>query len=78
MAHIGHPVMGDPLYAKGFRSKSSLLTPETKAALLTLDRQAVHAAVLGFEHPVTKELLEFESELPADLLALQLALRGAS
>ena len=77
MAHIGHPVMGDPLYAKGFRSKSSLLNDATKAALATLDRQALHAAVLGFEHPVTKELLQFESALPADLEALRIALAEA-
>jgi 23S rRNA pseudouridine1911/1915/1917 synthase len=36
-----------------------------------LERQALHAAVLGFVHPITRETLRFETPLPADLLALQ-------
>lgn len=76
MAHIGHPVMGDPLYAKGFRSKASRLPAAARACLDALSRQALHAAVLGFEHPVSGELLSFESPLPADLVALDAALRG--
>ncbi len=77
MAHLGHPVLADPLYAKGFKSKVSRLTPAARAALEALgQRQALHAAVLGFEHPVTGEILEFESELPPELLALEAALAG--
>ena len=74
MAHIGHPVMGDPLYAKGFQSKASRLAPAARAALEVLGRQALHAATLGFRHPVTGEFMEFESALPADLRTLQTAL----
>ena len=74
MAHIGHPVMGDPLYARGFRSKASRLDAASQASLQVLGRQALHAAVLGFEHPVTGEALEFESDLPDDLAALASAL----
>ena len=74
MAHAGHPVMGDPLYAKGFQSKASRLAPEARQALAALGRQALHAAILGFEHPVTGEFLEFESDLPADMVALESAL----
>ena len=74
MAHAGHPVMGDPLYARGFQSKVSRLVPEARQALVALGRQALHAAILGFKHPVTGEFLEFESELPADMLVLQSAL----
>ena len=74
MAHLGHPVLGDPLYAKGFLTKASKLAPAARAALEQLDRQALHAAVLGFPHPVTREAMLFESSLPADLVALEAAL----
>ncbi len=77
MAHIGHPVMGDPLYATGFRTKSARLEDEARVALEALGRQALHAARLGFEHPGTGEELEFESDLPADMQRLLDALRGA-
>ncbi len=76
MAHLGHPVIGDPLYGKGFRTKAVKLVDAAREAVEGLRRQALHAAVLGFAHPVTGEALEFESELPADLLALESALRG--
>ena len=77
MAHIGHPVMGDPLYATGFRTKSARLEDEARIALEALGRQALHAARLGFEHPATGDEIEFESELPADMQRLLDALRGA-
>ena len=77
MAHLGHPVLADPLYARGFRSKASRLSAPARAALQALgQRQALHAAVLGFEHPATGEYLEFESELPRELAALEEALEG--
>ena len=77
MAHIGHPVLADALYAKGFKSKASRLEPAARAALTALgDRQALHAAVLGFEHPVTGAYLEFASDLPSELKALEAALAG--
>jgi 23S rRNA pseudouridine1911/1915/1917 synthase len=75
MAHIGHPVLGDALYARGFASKSSLLGAESKAIYLGVRRQALHAAVLGFEHPVTGEMLEFKSPFPPDLARLHEVLR---
>jgi 23S rRNA pseudouridine1911/1915/1917 synthase len=74
MAHLGHPVLGDPLYAKGFKTKEPLLGPRARALLLKLDRQALHAGILGFPHPVTKKELYFESELPSVLEALRAAL----
>jgi 23S rRNA pseudouridine1911/1915/1917 synthase len=76
MAHIGHPLIGDKTYGAGFKTKTSLLTPRARAAVETLDRQALHAATLGFTHPVTKEELLLESDLPADLEALKVALGG--
>ena len=76
MAHIGHPLLGDQTYGQGFKTKASKLSPEAQGALQKLKRQALHAGLLGFEHPVTGEELIFESPLPADLQALKDALAG--
>ena len=70
MAHVGHPVMCDPVYGAGFRTKAAALEPPAQAAFEALHRQALHAAVLGFEHPATGEELMFESPLPPDMQAL--------
>ncbi|MEN3931056.1 RluA family pseudouridine synthase [Microvirga sp. W0021] len=67
MSHIGHPLLGDMTYGAGFLTKISKLRPETREALETLGRQALHAAVLGFEHPVTGEVMYFESAIPDDM-----------
>jgi 23S rRNA pseudouridine1911/1915/1917 synthase len=70
LAHLGAPCLGDPLYGAGAPA------PAVRAAMLQagLARQALHAAVLGFVHPITGEALRFESELPEDLARLQLEL----
>jgi 23S rRNA pseudouridine1911/1915/1917 synthase len=78
MAHIGHPVMGDPVYATGFRTKSVRLTPDAQAALAALERQALHAYLLAIEHPITGETLEFQSELPGDIARLRQYLADAT
>jgi len=64
MASIGHALLGEPVYA---RTK-----PVHRAALETLGfrRQALHAARLGFIHPVKSNALAFESEIPADMQEL--------
>ncbi len=67
MASIGHPLLGDPVYGLGFKSKAARLSPAAQAALTALGRQALHAAVLGFPHPVTGKRLHFESAPPHDL-----------
>ena len=67
MAHIGHPVLGDPVYGAGYKSKSVHLTETTREALAALDRQALHAAHLAFRHPGSDQILSFDSDLPADL-----------
>ncbi len=74
MAHSGHPVLGDPLYAAGFKSKAARLPAAAQACLTTLARQALHAAELGFPHPVTGVPLHFESSLPGELQGLRSAL----
>ena len=76
LAHIGHPIMGDATYATGFKTKGARLGPQARAAVEALGRQALHAAVLGFTHPITGETLRFESAPPADMQALIAALRA--
>ena len=63
LAHIGHPILGDASYGSGFKSKASLLTPAASAALEALGRQALHAYHLVIQHPVTRDLLRFRSEV---------------
>ena len=70
MAHIGHPVLGDKLYGTGMKSRAVHLSEAQKTALEALDRQALHAAALGFEHPRTGETHFYEAPLPDDLATL--------
>ena len=66
------PLLGDALYRTPHQPK------ELEPVVMELGRQALHAAVLGFEHPRTKEALRFESALPADLERALTALRALS
>jgi 23S rRNA pseudouridine1911/1915/1917 synthase len=75
MAHIGHPLLGDQLYGAGFRSSAKKLPTDAQNALEALNRQALHAAVLGFDHPVSGKHLRFESTLPSDFAELLAGLR---
>ena len=77
MAHIGHPVMGDATYGTGFAASKARLNETARRALERLDRQALHAAVLGFEHPRTGKPMRFESPPPADMASLLAALTRA-
>ncbi|MEK6566323.1 MAG: RluA family pseudouridine synthase [Bacteroidota bacterium] len=71
LAHIGHPVFGDPTYGGqantwgGLSGKSAQLAANL---LKIIPRQALHAKTIGFIHPATKEHMKFDSELPADML----------
>ena len=76
MAYLGHPLLGDHVYAGGFKTKANRLEAEAKRTLADLGRQALHAAVLGFEHPSSGKPLRFESPLPPDMMKLVAALRG--
>ncbi|MCB1478796.1 MAG: RluA family pseudouridine synthase [Tepidamorphaceae bacterium] len=78
MAHIGHPVMGDPVYGTGFKSKAALLGPPARQALENLGRQALHARLLAFAHPKTGKTMRFESELPQDMANLLEALESGA
>ncbi len=76
LAHLGAPLVGDPLYGKHRAlNAAGPHAAEADAAVRAFPRQALHAAVLGFTHPVTGEDLRFESALPADIEALLEALR---
>lgn len=68
MASIGHPLIGDPVYGRGKSVHRDLLNQ------LDFRRQALHAAHLGFIHPVTKGRLSFDSALPSDMQELFTAL----
>ncbi len=78
LSHHGHPVFGDPVYA-GRKSKITGMNADDTRWLVGLlenfKRQALHARMLGFIHPMTKQPLHFESELPADMQELMTALR---
>jgi 23S rRNA pseudouridine1911/1915/1917 synthase len=67
----GHPLVGDPVYGRPPRDA------RVRAAAHVLGRQALHARVLGFVHPITGAAIELESPLPADLQAAIAALRDA-
>jgi 23S rRNA pseudouridine1911/1915/1917 synthase len=76
LAHINHPLMGDGVYGPHFKTKASHLGPGSQAALADLGRQALHAYLLALEHPRTGAILEWISDLPADLARLRDALRA--
>ena len=78
MAHIGRPILGDAVYGGGFAASRSKLGAEAAAALDALGRQALHAAVLGFEHPVSGKKMRFSSEPPADMARLTYALGSSA
>jgi 23S rRNA pseudouridine1911/1915/1917 synthase len=73
MAHIGHALVGDPLYAG--RQWRNLPDPQAAATCRTFPRQALHAMRLGFVHPVTGELMSFEVGPPEDIQGLLEVLR---
>jgi 23S rRNA pseudouridine1911/1915/1917 synthase len=77
LAHIGHPLLGDAVYGPHFKTKASRLGSGSQVALAALGRQALHAYLLALEHPQSGALLEWMSDLPADLTVLREKLRAA-
>jgi len=70
LTHAGHGLVGDPTYG-GKRKLARTALPEPVAeAVKNFPRQALHAAVLGFVHPVSGENIRFEAPLPDDMAAL--------
>jgi 23S rRNA pseudouridine1911/1915/1917 synthase len=70
MAHIGHPLIGDSVYGSAFATKINTVPEGIRHTIKSLNRQALHAAILGFAHPITGETLKFESPLPPELASL--------
>jgi 23S rRNA pseudouridine1911/1915/1917 synthase len=70
LAASGHALLGDPVYGRTHQKYRELLNQ------LHFARQALHAAVLGFNHPVTGAKVRFESTLPADMAGLLVELRN--
>jgi 23S rRNA pseudouridine1911/1915/1917 synthase len=74
MAHLGHAVVGDPVYSG--RQWRNLQDPSHRAACRDFPRQALHAWRLAFLHPVSGARLEFEAAPPADFQELLAVLRS--
>jgi 23S rRNA pseudouridine1911/1915/1917 synthase len=68
LSNLGFPVVGDPLYG-GKRPRKGLKSAGIQA-LASFNRQALHAGVLGFDHPTSGKRLEFKSEIPDEILQL--------
>ncbi|QEW21520.1 Ribosomal large subunit pseudouridine synthase D [Marinibacterium anthonyi] len=76
MAHAGHGLIGDPVYGGSRKMPGKALSDAAAEAVRGFDRQALHAAVLGFVHPVTGADLRFEAPLPEDFAQLLAVLRA--
>ncbi len=70
LAHAGHALVGDPAYGGKRKLPARALSEGARAAVQEFPRQALHAAVLGFVHPVTGADLRFEAPRPEDMDAL--------
>ncbi len=68
MTKIGHPLVGDPLYGRAWRPAG--VPDDTAAAIAAFKRQALHATMIGFEHPTSAKKLKFEQEIPLDMKEL--------
>jgi 23S rRNA pseudouridine1911/1915/1917 synthase len=75
LAHAGHGLVGDPVYGGRRKLSERALGAPALAACAAFPRQALHAATLGFVHPVTGEDLDFEAPLPPDMADLLEVLR---
>ncbi len=66
MAHTGHPLLGDKTYGTGFLTSEKKLPPAAQKALKHLNRQALHAYSLGFEHPSLQKMMLFRAKMPIE------------
>ncbi|MEM1300982.1 MAG: pseudouridine synthase [Pseudomonadota bacterium] len=78
MAYCGHGLIGDPVYGGKRKIAAKSLPEAVIQAVQAFHRQALHAATLGFEHPVTGEMLQFSAQLPQDMAGLIQNLRQVS
>ena len=70
MAHLGTPIVGDATYGAGFLTKTLALPQGAAGTVLAMERQALHAQSLRFQHPVTGKIMTFEARLPEDIAKL--------
>ncbi len=70
LSAAGHPLVGDPVYLRRSPAAARQISDPLRGMLLDFPRQALHAAELGFAHPLTGQLLQFRSDLPADFRSL--------
>lgn len=75
LAHAGHGLIGDPVYGGKRKLAARTLSPAAAEAVRAFPRQALHAAILGFEHPVSGGQMRFEAPFPDDMATLADALR---
>lgn len=75
MTHAGHSLLGDQTYGGRRKLPAKALSEEAVDAAKAFGRQALHAAVLGFKHPVSGEQMRFEADLPEDMAQLLQKLR---
>jgi 23S rRNA pseudouridine1911/1915/1917 synthase len=78
MAHIGHPLIGDQAYGRAFATKANLLTNQAAEIIKNFGRQALHAHLLAFQHPVTGNKMRFRAPPPDDFVTVKKALAGAT
>ena len=78
LGHCGLGLMGDPTYGGARKASTRALGPDAAAAVQAFPRQALHAAQLGFAHPVTGNWLDFDSPMPQDMAALLQTLRAGT
>jgi 23S rRNA pseudouridine1911/1915/1917 synthase len=76
MAHLGHPLIGDPTYGRARHRTAPELPASVRKMIDCFRRQALHAAVLGFDHPAGGRRLRFEAPMPADFSNLLNSLEG--
>ena len=71
MSHIGHPIIGDPIYGGGMRRARQInLNEKILTKIKSLNGQALHAKTLAFKHPVHRNTLNFDSRIPGELVEL--------
>lgn len=76
LAHAGHALVGDPTYGGRRKLAQKAISDNAAQAVRDFPRQALHAQVLGFVHPVSGESLRFEAEIPQDMADLIALLEG--
>ncbi len=77
MTHIGHPLVGDPVYGRARQLPANAQASSVVQALKTFQRQALHARSLSFDHPISGKRLHFSAEFPSDMKALAAAFASA-